>query len=151
MRRFWEKKCRRDHLRSLWRSVMLVTVRRWQHSAAAEGRWGSLTKCGVTKLVTVHRVYDGPSCRFVVKFREVIPVPIFQELKCYGTKALDGPLCLWGFVILAIEGNEEEKQKKLHKYGTMKSMMVRHDHDDPSRGPSTQPRFGRFPAIRILV
>ena len=31
----------------------LVTVRRWQRSAAAEGRWGSLTKCGVTKLVTV--------------------------------------------------------------------------------------------------
>ena len=24
-------------------------------------------------------------------------------------------------------------------------------HDGPSRGPSTQPRFGRFPAIRILV
>ena len=61
MRRFWAKKCRRDHLRSLWRSVMLVTVRRWQRSAAAEGRWGSLTKCGVTKLVTARRVYDGSS------------------------------------------------------------------------------------------
>ena len=31
----------------------LVTVRRWQHSAAAEGRWGSLTKCGVTESMTV--------------------------------------------------------------------------------------------------
>ena len=50
----------------------LVTVCRWQRSAVAEGRWGNLTKCGVTKLVTVHRVYDGPSCRFVMKFREVI-------------------------------------------------------------------------------
>ena len=29
--------------------------------------------------------------------------------------------------------------------------MVRHDHDVPSRGPSTQPRFDRFPVIRILV
>ena len=72
----------------------LMTVRRWQRSAAAEGRWGSLTKCGVTKLVTVRRVYDGLSSRFVMKFREVIPVPIFQELKCFGMKALDGPLCL---------------------------------------------------------
>ena len=97
MRRFWAKKCRRDHLRSLWRSVVLVTVRRWQRSAAAEGRWGSLTKCGITKLVTVRRGYDGPSCRFVVKFREVIPVPRFQELKCFGMRpstdrySYDGP------------------------------------------------------------
>ena len=26
------------------------------------------------------RVSDGPSCRFVMKFREVVPVPILQEL-----------------------------------------------------------------------
>ena len=31
----------------------LVTVRRWQRSAVAEGRWGSLTKCGVTESMTV--------------------------------------------------------------------------------------------------
>ena len=95
MRRFWVKKCRRDHLRNLWRSVVLVTVRRWQRSATAKGRWGSLTKCGVTKLVTVRRVNDGPSCRFVMNIREVIPVPIFEELKCFGTStdrcAYDGP------------------------------------------------------------
>ena len=36
----------------------LVTVCRWQRSAAAEERWGSRTKCGVKKLVTVCRVYD---------------------------------------------------------------------------------------------
>ena len=30
-------------------------------------------------------------------------------------------------------------------------MTVRRDHDDPWRGPSTQPRFDRFPANRILV
>ena len=65
---------------------MLVTVRRWQRSAAGEGRWESLNKYGITKLVTVRRGYDGPSCRFVVKFREVIPVPRFQELKCFGTR-----------------------------------------------------------------
>ena len=35
----------------------LMTVRRWQRSAAAEGRWGSLTKCGNTKLMTVRRGY----------------------------------------------------------------------------------------------
>ena len=27
----------------------------------------------------------------------------------------------------------------------------RRDHDDPSRGPSTQPRFDGFPAIRVLL
>ncbi|TMX05621.1 hypothetical protein EJD97_014893, partial [Solanum chilense] len=51
------------------------TVRRWQRSAAAEGRWGSLTKCGLTELMTVRRVHDGPSCIFVMKFREVVQYP----------------------------------------------------------------------------
>ena len=74
--------------------VVLVTVRRLQRSAAAEERWGCLTKCGVTNLVTVRRVYDDPSSRFVIKFREVIPVPIFQEFECFEMKTLDGPLCL---------------------------------------------------------
>ncbi|TMX02467.1 hypothetical protein EJD97_021460 [Solanum chilense] len=73
---------------------MLVTVRRWQHSAAAEGKWESLTKCGVTESLTDHRVHEGPSCMFVMKFREVVPVPIFQEFKCFGTETLDGPLCV---------------------------------------------------------
>ncbi|TMW80310.1 hypothetical protein EJD97_021589 [Solanum chilense] len=72
----------------------LVTVRRWQRSAAAKGRWGSLTKCGLTKSVTDRRVHDGPSCRFVMKFREVVPIPIFQEFKCFGMETLDGPLSL---------------------------------------------------------
>ena len=75
MRRFWAKKCRRDHLRSLWRFVVPVTVCRWQRREAAEGRWGSLTKCGITKFVTVRHGYDGPSCRFIMKFREVIQYP----------------------------------------------------------------------------
>ena len=76
---------------------MLVTVRGWQRSATAEGRWGSLTKCGITKLVTVRRGYDGPTCRFVVKIREVIPLPKFQELKYFEMRpsmdrcAYDGP------------------------------------------------------------
>ncbi|TMW87049.1 hypothetical protein EJD97_020490 [Solanum chilense] len=73
---------------------MFVTVRRWQRSAAAEGRWGNLTKCGVTESVTDRRVHDGLSCRFVMKFREVVLVPIFQEFKCFGTETLDGPLSL---------------------------------------------------------
>ncbi|TMW82728.1 hypothetical protein EJD97_005119 [Solanum chilense] len=72
---------------------MLVTVCRWQRSAAAEGRWGSLTKCGVTENVTDCRSHDGSSCRFVMKIREVAPVPIFQEFKHFGTETLDGPLC----------------------------------------------------------
>ena len=53
--------------------------------------------------------------------------------------------------MLAVEDNEEEQQKKLLKFGTTESVTVRRDHDGPLRGSSTQPRFGRFPAIRILV
>ena len=142
MRRLWAKKCRRDHLRSLWRSVVLATICRLQCNAPAEGRWGSLTKCGVTKLMTVRRVDDGLSYRFVMKFREVIPVPRFQELKCFGTKTLDGPLCLRRSVILAVEGNEESSTRYCTSMGR---------HDGPSRGLSTQLHFGRFLAIWILV
>ena len=55
------------------------------------------SKCGVTESTTVCRVYDGPSCRFIMKFKEVIsviPVPIFQDFKCFGMKTLDGQSCL---------------------------------------------------------
>ncbi|TMW89840.1 hypothetical protein EJD97_016568 [Solanum chilense] len=72
----------------------LVTVRRWHHSAAAKRIWGSLTKCGVTKCVTDHRSHDGLSCRFVMKITEVVLVPKFQDIKCYGTDTPDGLLCL---------------------------------------------------------
>ena len=150
MRRFWAKKCRRDHLRSLWWSVVLVTVHRWQRSAATEERWVSLTKCGVTKLVTVCRVYNGLSCRFVMKFREVVPVPIFQEFKCFEMKTLDAPLCLWWSVILAVEGNEESSRRNCISMG-------RRSPDGPSwprrsvASSSNQLRFDRFPANRVLV
>ena len=59
---------------------MLVTVRRWQRGAAAEVRCGSLTKCGVTKFMTIRRVYEGSSCRLIMKFREVIQYPYSKSL-----------------------------------------------------------------------
>ncbi|TMX04636.1 hypothetical protein EJD97_006316 [Solanum chilense] len=69
-------------------------VRRWHRSATAEGRWGSLTKCGVTEYVTDRRSHDGLSCWFVMKIKEVVPVPKFKEFKCFEMETLDGPLCL---------------------------------------------------------
>ncbi|TMW85619.1 hypothetical protein EJD97_022806, partial [Solanum chilense] len=57
-----------------------VTVRRWHRSAAAEGIWGSLTKCGVTECVTDRRSHDGPSCWFVMKFRELVQYPNSKSL-----------------------------------------------------------------------
>ena len=72
----------------------LVTVRRWQRREAAEGRWESLTKCGVTECVMDRRRHDGPSFWFVMKIREVVPVPKFQELECFGPETLNRPLCL---------------------------------------------------------
>ena len=109
------------YFRSVHKNQYITTLhdifKELQHSAAAGGRWGSLTKCGVTETTTVRRDCDGPSCRFIMKFREVIPVPIFQELKCFGTKALDGPLCLWRSVILAVEGNEERSKRNCISMG----------------------------------
>ena len=104
----------------------LVTVRRWQRSAAAEGRWGSLTKCGVTKLVTVCRVYDGPSCRFVMKFREVIPVPIFKELKCFGINTLDGRYDGLSQAQRSVEGLRY-KTLKLLEFGYLDYFSELHD------------------------
>jgi len=109
--RFWARNIEKYHLRSLWRSVVAVTVRRWHHSEAAEERWGSLTKCWVTKCVTDRRSRDGLSCWFVVMIREVVPVPIFQEFKCYGTETFDEPFCLWRSIIPSVEGNEESSRR----------------------------------------
>ena len=83
--------------------VIPMTIRRWHRSEANEGRWGSLTKCGITKLVTVRRGYDGPS-----------------YLRSRGMK-------------IAAEEIAQVWDDRVHD------------------GPSTKPRFGRFPAIRILV
>ncbi|TMW83896.1 hypothetical protein EJD97_000520, partial [Solanum chilense] len=51
------------------------TVCRWHRSAASKGRWGSLTKYGVMECVTDLRSHYGSSCWFVMKIREVVPVP----------------------------------------------------------------------------
>ena len=139
MRRFWAKKCRRDHLRSLWRSVVLMTVRRWQRSAAAEERWGSLTKCGITKLVTVRRGNDGPSCRFVVKFREVIPEPdskswsIFERRTSTDHCGYDGPSCR--FVVKIREVILIPRFQEL-KYFETRPSTDRCAYDGPSHLPS---------------
>ncbi|TMW95417.1 hypothetical protein EJD97_008899 [Solanum chilense] len=71
MRRFLRKKYRKVP------PTELVTVRRWHRSCVRD-----------------RRSLDGPSCWFVMKIREVVPVPEFQEFKCFGTETLDGPLCL---------------------------------------------------------
>ena len=89
MRRFLSKKYRK-----VPPTELVTVVRRWHRSAAAEGRWGILIKCGVTECMTDRRSHDGPSCLFVMKIREVVPVPKFQEFKCFETETLDGPLCL---------------------------------------------------------
>ena len=41
--------------------------------------------------------------------------------------------------------------EEIDKYKTAESMTVRHDHDDLSSGPSTQPRFDRFPAKCYII
>ena len=144
MRRFWAKNAEEttygayDGPSCMWRSVGPAYRSCWKKMGKSDQVWD-------------YEACDGPSCRFIVKIREVIPVPRFQELKYFETKTLDGPLCLWRSVILAVEGNEESSRRNCTKYGTTQSTKVHCDHDGPSRGPSTQPRFGRFPVITILV
>ena len=130
MRRFWVKKCRKGHLRSWWRSVVLVTVRRWQCREAAE----------VTKLMTVRPAgsswrsekwsqYPDSKSWSILKWnprRTVVPMTVRHTCR---------------------RGDWRKQQKNCTNYGTTESTTVRHDHD----GPLTQPRFGRFPVIRILV
>ena len=79
------------------------------------------------------------------------PSTQIPRVEVFWNVTLDGPLCLWRYVTHAVEGNEESSRRNCTKYGTTESTMVRCDHDGPSRGPSTQPRFGRFLVIRILV
>ena len=66
---------------------------------------------------------DGPSClwRSVLQVhhevQKVVPVPIFQEFKYFETKTLNGPLCLWWSVILAVEGYGESSRRNCTSMG----------------------------------
>ncbi|TMW96219.1 hypothetical protein EJD97_007720 [Solanum chilense] len=73
MQRFLSKKYRKVP------PTELVTVRRWHRSAAAEGIWGRLTKCGVTESMTDRRIHYGPSCWFIMKIREVVQYQNFKN------------------------------------------------------------------------
>ncbi|TMW80712.1 hypothetical protein EJD97_016272, partial [Solanum chilense] len=110
----------------------LVTVRKWQRSAAAEGRWRGLTKCGVTVSMTVRRVYYRPSCRFFMKFREVIQYPYSKSLSVLEQRPSTDRRNCDDPSYLTLRATKRQ-QKKLHKYGTTESMTVRRDHNDPSR------------------
>ena len=86
----------------------------------------------------------------VVMIKEVVPVPKFQVFKCYGTETLDGPLCLWLFIIPLVEGSEERSRR---------ICIVWDDgvHDVPSWqrravARSVDPAaFDRFSANRVLL
>ena len=89
---------------------------------------GKSDKCEVTKIMTVRHGYDGPSCRFVEKIREVNPVPRFQKLKYFEMRpstdrcAYDGPSHL-------PSRGMKRAAEEIAKYGTTESMTVRCDHD----------------------
>ena len=71
----------------------------------------------VTQLVTVHRIYDGPCCSSVVKFRELIPVPRFLSLSVLERRSSTDRCAYDGLSYLSSRLCGEQ-QKKLHKYGT---------------------------------
>ena len=63
---------------------MAVTVRRLHRSEAAEGRWGSLTKCGVTKCVTGRRNQVWGSDAKFLNEKGVMTDPYIGEAGPYG-------------------------------------------------------------------
>ena len=87
---------------------MLVKVRRWQHSAGAEGRWGSLTKCGVSKLVMVRR-------RTVLQVRHEVqrsnPSTHIPRVEVFWNEVPRRTVVPMEVLILVVEGNEESKRK----------------------------------------
>ena len=151
MRRFWAKKCRRDHLRNLWRSVVLVTVRRWQCSAAAEGRWGSLTKCEVTESVTDRRIHAGLCCGFVMKIREVVQYPYSKSSSGLERRpstnrcASDDPSYLPSRVMKRAAEEIAQVWDDGSPWRFIVTTTIRREV------PSTQPHFDRFQANRIHV
>ena len=94
----------------------------------------------VTQLVTVRRLYDGPSCSSVVKFRELIPVPKFQSWSVLERIHMTDRRAYEGFSYLPLRVMKGATWE-FHKCGTTESMTVHHDHDGPSRDPSTQSVF----------
>ena len=71
----------------------------------------------VQRVKFINEFCDGPSYlrRSVLQFRREVqrvnPSTQILELKCFGTKTLDGPLYLCRFVLLVVEGNEESNRK----------------------------------------
>ena len=100
-------------LRSLWRSVVAMTVRPVGLSWSSE-KWSQ---------------YLDSKSWSVLKRRP-------STDRC----AYDGPS------YLPLRGMKRAAEE-IAKYGTTESMTIRRDHD----GPSTQPRYCWFLAIRILV
>ena len=72
-------------------TMELVTVRRWQRSVAAEGRWGSLTKCEVTECMTDRRIHNGPSRVFILKHLNSLNMGTWTTSLNFMKNLQDGP------------------------------------------------------------
>ena len=144
MRRFWAKNAEEttygayDGPSCLWRSVGGSVEKLLKEDGEV---WPSVGLRSLWRSVLQVRREDQRSD----------PSTQIPRVEVFWNETLDGPLCLWRSVTLAVEGNEESSRRNCTKYGTTESTTIHCDHDGPSRGPSTQPRFGKFPVIRILV
>ena len=146
-----KRNCRSDHLRSPRRSVITMTVRRWNRSEmkmAAVGNWGSLTKCGTTE---AHKGPSKPRWSFLHIHRgghRVVPVPNFKRfLSVVERNPLTYRRSCNGPSYLSVEGNSELMNKGVEnndKYGTTEPTTDRRVHDGPSQGSSIQMCFGKI-------
>ena len=151
MRRFWAKNEEEttygayDGPSCLWRSVGGSIVQLLKEDGEV---WPSVGLRSLWRSVVSMTVHP---CRFVMKFKEVIPVPIIKRVEVFWNEDPRRTVVPMTVRHTCRQGWWREQEKKLHKYGTTEFMTVHRDHDDPSRGQSTQPCFGRFPANRVLV
>ena len=128
MRRFWVKKCRRDHLWRWWRSVVLVTVHRWQRREAAEGYgevWPSVGLRSLWWSVVATTVRPAGSSWSSEKWSST-QIPRVEVFWNEDPRRTVVPITV-RHIFRRWEWREQ--QNKLHKYGTTESTMVRHDHD----------------------
>ena len=98
-----------------------------------------------------HHSYDSPFLLVRCNDHRVAQVPKFQQFKVLWNRDPRWTIVL-GTVrhicsLMVINKVAEEYVK----YGMMKAMMARRDHDGPSRGSSTQTRFDRFSVSTILL
>ena len=146
MRRFWAKNAEETTYRAydgpscLWRSVGGNVVQLLKEDGEVSPSVGLRRVWRSVVAMTVRPAGSSWSSEKWSQYLDSKSWSVLKRRPSTDRCAYDGPS------YLPLKGMRRAAEE-IAKYGTTESMTVRRDHD----GPSTQLRFGRFPAIRILV